>query len=110
MRFLFGETLPMLVIAFVLPMLADFLLGATANSRRQFVLFLLAAIIAFQTACLFGDWAGGRFWMPWIEENYARWGREIFWRFAFPTAFVTLGALVSILIRKYSVALRSKHA
>jgi hypothetical protein len=109
-RFLFGETLPMLIIAFVLPMLADFLLGATVDSRWQLVLILLAAILAFETACLFGDWAGGRFWIPWITENYGRWMREIFWRFAFPVVFVSLGALVGLLKRRRSFALRSKHA
>ena len=109
-RLLFGETVLLLIIAFALPMFADFMMGTLARSRLQFIFFALLAIGALQIEGLFLDWTAGRFWTPWIEENYLRWGREIFWRFVFPAAFVTLGALVGTLLRRNSFVLRSKHA
>ena len=92
----------------MLPLFADLGLGLMAHSWRQFCLFVVLAVLAFQVEFLLVDWLGDRF--RGLMEDYSGWAREIFFRFAFPAIFVSVGASVSAIKRKNLFVARSKHA
>jgi hypothetical protein len=105
---LLGEAFLWYFFVMFLPLFADLGLGVMAHSWRQFFLFIVLAVLAIQIEFLLVDWLGGRF--PGLMRDYYGWAREIFFRFAFPAIFVSVGASVSAIKRKYLFVPRSKHA
>ena len=105
---LLGEAFLMLFLGMLLPLFADLGLGLMAHSWRQFFLFVVLAVLAVQIEFLLVDWLGGRF--PGLMEDYYGWAREIFFRFALPAIFVSVGASAGAAKRRYLFVPRSKHA
>jgi hypothetical protein len=105
---LLGEALLSWLLVYLLPLFADLGLGLMAHSWRQFFLFVVLAVLAVQVEFLLVDWLGGRF--PGLMRDYYGWAREIFFRFALPALFVTVGASAGAVKRKYLFVSRSQHA
>ena len=94
----------------MLPLFADLGLGLMAHSWRQFFIFVVLAVLAFQVEFLLVDWLGGRFSVPWWNEERFWFAQEVFWRFIFPMAFVSFGALCVWLKRRFLWVTHPKHA
>jgi hypothetical protein len=107
-RILLGEAFLMLFLGTLLPLFADLGLGVMAHSWRQFLLFVVLAVLALQVEGLLLDWMGRR-WSGLMQDYYG-WAREIFFRFALPAIFVSVGTSAGAVKRRYLFVPRSKHA
>jgi hypothetical protein len=98
-------------VGFALPLVVDFIIGFLSSSRRQLLLYVLAAGLLCEIAFLWLDWSYGRFMVSWwLRENATTYPRAIFFRFVFPAAAVALGGLFAVVKRRLSFALHARHA
>ena len=108
---LFIDRGPLLLLFGLLPILiVAFIFGFTVHDRPVFAKNLMVVVAAWQIQFLLLDWIRGRFSVPWWNEEKFWFAREVFWRFIFPIALVSLGALCSWLKRRFLFVAHSRHA
>jgi hypothetical protein len=100
-QYLLPEEILVYVLGISLPLGIDLVLGFLSYSRRQLITFIVLAAVALQIEFLILDWTVGNLTSSWLRENSDRYPGLLLGRFIIPVFFVTVGALVGVLKRKY---------